>query len=800
MKISLNWLKELVDLSGLTVDELSSKLTLAGLEVEDIHDQLSVYRNFVIGKVLEKTKHPKADKLSLCKVDAGEAVLDIICGAPNVEAGQTIILAREGAVVPRNQMVITKAKIRGLESNGMICSDYELNFSDDHSGIKVLPDHHKAGTTLSEVYGLNDVIFEIGITPNRPDALSHIGVARDLSALFNRKLTLPEIKTYASSSDVNTFAAVEIADTDICPRYAAKVIRDVKVEESPEWLKNRLSNLGLNPVNNVVDITNYVMVLLGQPLHAFDYDLLNGHKIVVRRAGDQKEFQTLDGKMRQLAADDLLICDAKIPVAIAGVMGGENSKVFDTTKNILLESAYFSPGGIRKTSKRLALSTDASYRFERGIDPELAPLAAELAAAMLAEICGGTVAAGIIDNYPEKIGKKTAPVRFDRIRRILGFGVEGSKVEEILVNLGFEIISKDEKQILAGIPTFRPDIEREIDIIEEVGRIYGFENIPDVEKISMTFGLYTDTTKPEDEIREHLVSSGFNELITNTFLSEKLAVTFGKPVKLLNSQSQEMEYLRTSLIPGALDVVRRNIAVGEKDLKLFEIGNTFTLVNEPVEAFGDFTENRKICLVLSGKRAQKEWYQKEEGYSFFDLKGEVTSLLLKKLLDCELLDSYYQEGNNIFDYFYTVSGGGKVFASGGKLKKNYLKLFDIDQEVFAVELDLESIKQFPVKAVKYKELQKFPKVTRDAALLVSSNIKLQDIDDCIAKNKSANLRSYRLFDLYEGDQTGSGTKSLGYTFEYFAEDRTLTDSEVEQEFNKLISLIKNKFKAKLRGE
>lgn len=800
MRISLNWLKELVDLSEISVEEITSKLTLAGLEVEDVHDQPSLYKNFVIGKVIDKQKHPKADKLSLCKVDSGEGVLDVICGAPNVGAGQTIILAKEGAVVPKNSMVIKRTKIRGIESNGMICSEFELGLSDDHSGIKVLEDKHTAGTPISDALKLNDVIFEIGITPNRPDALSHLGVARDLSALFNRDM-LVDSKTGGLSGDSpNVNAKVVINDPDLCPRYCAGVVRGVKVDESPEWLKDKLKSAGLNPINNVVDITNYVMVLTGQPLHAFDYDLLNDHTIIVRRAGTDKEFVTLDGKQRSLEPDDLLICDSKVPVAIAGVMGGENSKVLESTTNILLESAYFTPGSIRKTAKRLALSTDASYRFERGIDPELAPLAAELAIKMFEEICGGKAEKGIIDVYPSKIPVREITLRFEKIRRILGFDINADDVQIILKRLGFKILSSDPQGFRLLVPSFRPDIEREIDAVEEVGRIYGFEKIPDIEKISMRFGGYVDMTSAEDEMRQYLCALGYNEIITNSFLSEKDATVFGKPVRLMNSQSQEMEFLRTSLIPGALDVVRRNIAVGEKDLKLFEFGNTFTMINDEIDSFDDFRESRKVLLVLTGRRNLKEWYQKEEFFDFFDLKGDVNSFLLKKILDCELFHSYYQVGNNIFDYYYTVSFGNTEIGTGGKLKKSYLKLFDIEQEVFIIELDVNTINNLPLKVTKYKELQKYPKIIRDAALLINRNIKLQEIDDYIKENKTDNLRAFRMFDLYEGERIEAGIKSVAYTFDYYNPDRTLTDSEVEKEFRKLISLIKEKFNAKLRGE
>src|SRR5690606_5421828 len=562
-----------VNLDGISVDEIVDKLTMCGLEVEDYINQQEIYKDFIIASVTKKEKHPNADKLSLCKVNTGNEELQVVCGAPNVAEGQKIIFAPVGSTIPSNGMKLSKIKIRGVESNGMICSEAELEIGSDASGIKVLDNNLKEGTPITEALGLNDVIFEIAITPNRSDALSHIGIARDLSAIFNRKLIYPEIKIVESETPVTDVASVEILDKENCPRYIARVIKDVKIKESPEWLKDKLIKIGLRPINNIVDITNFVMNETGQPLHAFDLDRLAGKKIIVKSTSSKMKFTTLDSKVRELPAGTLMICDAEREVEIAGVMGGENSEVTSQTKNILLESAHFNPSHIRKVAKALGLSTDASYRFERIVDPNLTEFAANRAASLIAEIAGGKVIKGIIDVYPEKINERKVLLRLSRIKKILGYEIPSDKIKNILTKLGLKMISTEDDKLTLSVPTVRPDLEREIDIIEEVARIYGYDQIPAVPKITITLEKKYDESTFTNNVRELSTSFGLYEILNNPLVDEGAAGFGGNPVKLLNPQSVEMSFLRTSLVPGALTVIANNINRGEKNLFFFEIGN-----------------------------------------------------------------------------------------------------------------------------------------------------------------------------------------------------------------------------------
>ena len=575
MKVLLSWLKKYVDLEGISAEDISSKLTMAGLEVEDVYSEAEVYKGFIVGLVKTKQKHPNADKLSLCTVSDGENDYQVICGAPNVAENQKIVFAPIGTIIPKGQFKIEKAKIRGVESFGMICSEAELEISENHEGIMVLPDDTKVGAPITEALNLNDVVFEIGITPNRPDALSHIGVARELAALYNKSINIPQIKLKEIKNSIKEFASIEIEDEINCPRYSSIVVRNVQIKESPQWLKDNLIKIGLRPINNVVDITNYVMYETGQPLHAFDLDLLAGNKIIVKSTVKESVFTSLDSKQRNLPIGTLMICDAEKPVAIAGVMGGENSEINLKTKNLLIESAYFNPSSIRRTARALGLSTDASYRFERGTDPNNTLYSAQRAAQLISEICNGEIASGNLDVYPKKISPLEIVLRVKTIERILGYKIDIQKIVEILTSLGINPKEQNTDQLKVTVPTFRPDIEREIDLIEEIARIHGYDNIPTISKIAVTLHERIDESEFADQIRNIANSLGFYEMINNPLISKKLASFCENPIQILNPQNIDMEYLRNSLLPGALSVISRNINSGEKDLCLFEIGNIF---------------------------------------------------------------------------------------------------------------------------------------------------------------------------------------------------------------------------------
>jgi phenylalanyl-tRNA synthetase beta chain len=801
MKISLSWIKEFVDLKDISTDSIVANLTMSGLEVEDVVDQSNLYKNFIVGFVKETEKHPNADKLTICKVFDGKDDLQVICGASNVKAGQKIVFAPIGTVIPNGDFTIKKAKIRGVESNGMICAEDELLLSNDHSGIMVLDEKLEVGNAITDALNLNDVILEIAITPNRPDALSHIGVARDLSALFDRDLIIPEIKLNETNEEANKLASVIIEDDINCPRYIAKVVKDVEIKESPKWLKDRLEKIGLRPRNNIVDITNLVLHECGQPLHAFDLDKLNDQKIVVKSTKSEISFTTLDSKERKLPENTLMICDGSREVAIAGVMGGENSEITETTKNILIESAYFHPSSIRKTSKALGLSTDASYRFERGTDPNITKYAAERCAQLISELADGKIANGIIDVYPNVIYPKKIELRFSRTTKILGYEVAPEKIKNILSRLGLAIKVLDEDKLLVSVPTFRPDIEREIDLIEEIARINGYDNIPTVSKINITLEKKNDETMIDEKIRQAATALGFFEMINNPLQSENDAKLTGNPIKISNPLSADMGCLRTSLLSGALITISKNIRQGVKDLKLFEIGDAFKkIINEEIKTFSDFTETQNLIFIISGKEQLKRWDTNEKESDIYLLKGLVDSFLSKISLDNVLIDSYYSTVNEIYAYHLTKSFKEIELGRGGKLNNEVLKQFDINQDVYCFEFDLTALKSVQSNAKTYADPLKYPKIIRDFAFILDESVKYLDVKEFIKKKSSQLLKVVSVFDVFESDSLGTNRKSLAFTLEYYDESRTLTEDEVEKDFNNLIGLVTKEFNAQLRGK
>ena len=800
MKISLNWLNDYVDLKGIPVNEIAERLTDSGLEVEDIEDQGKQFDNFVVGYVKEKKKHPNADKLSLCIVSIGSEEFSVVCGAPNVEAGQKIAFAKIGAVIPDGLFKIEKTKIRGEVSYGMICSEKELGISDDHSGIMVLDQSLQPGLPLAEALGLNDVIFELGITPNRPDALCHIGVARDMAAIFDLALILPEVIVKESTEKAESAASVEILNSVGCPRYSAMVVKNVIIKESPSWLKQKLTAIGLRPINNIVDVTNFVLHEFGQPLHAFDLDNLKDAKIIVKNAAEEEIFTTLDSKERKLKATDLMICDGQKSVAIAGVMGGENSEVTDSTKNILIESAYFNPSSVRKTSKSLQLSTDASYRFERGIDPNNTVYAAKRAARLMAELGNGEVLKGVLDVYPKVIEKKEIGVRFSRINKVLGFEISADIVKKILTKLGFDIVEESSDELKLGIPTYRPDIEREIDLIEEVARIYGYDKIPPVEKIGVTLDEKTDTSFFKDILRNAAISIGFNEIITNSLQPQSVASLTGNTISIINPENQDMSDLRTSLLQGGLISIVHNINVGQKNLCFFEIGNVFNKTTKnDIKGFDDFTEVEKIAFFVTGNIFENTWFQNESSVNIYVLKGLINSFIEKIYLDNVVEDSYYPGENLIFKYYFSKKFDNFVLGLGGLVKKEVLKKFDIHQEVYFFEFDVDLLNRIPAKQKIFKELLKYPKVIRDCAFILDKHILYSDIINTIFKGSSKLLKEVKLFDIFESDAFGADKKSMAFSLEYYDENKTLTDEEVDQQLSKMIDFVKKELNAEFRG-
>ena len=802
MKISLNWLNDYIDLQVISTKEIIENLTMSGLEVEDVVDQNELYKNFVVGFVEKKEKHPNADRLSVCVVSTGKESFKVVCGAPNVESGQKVVFAPIGTIIPKGNFEIKKAKLRGVESCGMICSEDELLLSDDHTGIMILDPKLKEGTSIIDALHLNDVIMEIAITPNRPDALSNFGVARDLSAIFKKELSFPEINLKESNIDIHKIASIEIEDEINCPRYSSLVVLDVKIEDSPEWLQKKIKSIGLRPINNIVDITNYVMYETGQPLHAFDLDRLSGKKIIVKSTKRKSKFTTLDSKERELQPGTLMICDSEKDVAIAGVMGGENSEIFSNTKNVLIESAYFNPSSIRKTSKYTQLSTDASYRFERGTDPNGTLYAAQRTAELISEIAGGKIAKGSIDIYPKTIEKKILIFRLQRLNKLLGFEISIEKSIQIFERLGFGVKKISKEKLEVTVPTFRPDIEREVDLIEEVARITGFHNIPTIPKISITLDTKHDETTITNSFRDYANALGLSEIINNPLQSELLAKLTGNAIKLSNPLSTDMEYLRTSLLPGALSVIARNLNRGEKNLSLFEIGNVFNLKAGKFEVsdFDHFEEEEKLIITLTGNKLERVWFSDTEEYNFYDLKGIINALISKISLDNLLNDTYYSIYNNLYEFYLTKTFKDSVIGLGGKVSSAVLQQLDIQQDVYCFEFNLNELKRIPIQNKKYSEPLKYPKVFKDFAFIFDKMVLFDDVRNFIQVKSAGILGNVNVFDIFESKELGPNKRSMAFELEYFDKNRTLTEEEVEKDFEKLIKLVSKEFKATLRGK
>lgn len=806
MKISHNWLREYIDLD-LPPQKLAEGLSMLGLEVESLESVGSKYDKFVVGEVLKKEKHPKADKLSVCVVDIGKKQLQIVCGGPNVAAGQTVVVGLIGAVVPHNQhdlnakpFILPKVQIRGVESSGMICSAYELGLGSDAEGILVLDPKAKKGLPLAEYLGLTDVIYETEITANRGDWLSHIGVAREAQVLTKKKSKMPTLKLKEGKERTSLAARVTIKDSQACPRYAARVIRNVKIEPSPKWLQDRLESVGVRPINNIVDITNYVLMETGHPLHAFDYDKVGGHHIIVRKAKKGERFVTLDEKERALDSETLLICDNEKPIAIAGVMGGMNSEISDATTNVLLESAYFDPKNIRKTSKLLGLSTEASQRFERSSDIEMVLYAINRSVQMMAEIAGGEVLKGVIDIYPTKVRKKTLILRISRINKILGTTLRISDVRKLLSNLNFICASSDRDSLRITVPSYRNDVVSEIDLIEEVARTYGYDKIETKTKGSLVFSGVSGKREFIDEVRDYFVGAGFCECMTNSFISKKEdELCGGSGIEVLNPVSAELTRLRTSLIPGMLNTIQNNIFKSQENLRLFEIGRVYHRISgKEGDPLSSFAEHDKIIIVMTGHFAPHQYGNSVRKVDRLDISGEVEAFLTKFFLDKYCFICYdTHRPLSVGDIDIEINGTYVGYL--GQIRKDVLNFFDIDQDVYICEVDLGISRNFLPKERKFSSLPKFPVVERDLAFVVDGDVTFGKLRDAILSVSSQLLKRVTLFDVFAGDQIGTGKKSLAIALEFRSDERTLTDSEIQQLMLKVIGAAKEKCGATLRS-
>jgi phenylalanyl-tRNA synthetase beta chain len=811
MKISLEWLRKYVAIK-IPVKELADRLTMSGLEVESVEDLSAKYEKFVVGQVIDVKKHPSADKLTLCTVDIGKQDLDIVCGAPNVAVGQKVPVGLVGALVPRGQhdpdgkpFVLERMKIRGIESNGMICSEFELGLGEDAEGILILDESVVVGTPLAEYLGSTQTVLEIGLTPNRPDCMSHLGVAREVAALLGAKLARPVTRLKESQDRTNTHASVRVENAADCPRYTARVVRGVKVAPSPSWLQEALKSVALRPVNNVVDVTNFVMMELGHPLHPFDYDKLAERTIVVRRASEGESFTTLDGKQRNLRADTLMICDARQPVGIAGVMGGANTEISDTTVNVLLEGAYFNPRSIRRTSKYLGLSTDASQRFERGADPNATRFAVDRAAQLIQEACGGEILRGAIDVYPRKIKPRAIPLRVKRVNEVLGTDLREKEIIRVLSSL--EIVLKGARKSKAGrqfifyAPTFRPDLEREIDLTEEIARIHGYDRIETRISTALKFSSQPIPQDSSDYLRDFLAGEGFHEIVTNSLQKKAIAsLANAHGVDILNPISEDMAALRTSLVPGVLEVLRHNINHGMPDLKLFEIGSVFRQGSDSEKGryFDQYVEEERIILAQTGLARAPGWEKQHRGTDLFDLKGTTERLLSKIFLD-KFRFIYYSTINTLTEFSVDIEFNGGYIGFLGKLNSDTVMAFGVEQEVYVTELLVDPIKERLGRKPSFRPLPKFPSVFRDLAFVVDEKVAVSALEESIRSSAGVLLKRIRLFDLYTGDQVERGKKSCAFSLEFLSAERTLTEEEVEGLTQRVIQYVGQKLDAKLRS-
>jgi phenylalanyl-tRNA synthetase beta chain len=802
MRILERWLKQYCDFS-LPPDTLADRLTMLGLEFESVERLDERYRGFVVGKVVSRSKHPNADKLSVCVVDTGKEKLQIVCGAANVAAGQKVAVGLIGATVPKDQhdpsgapFVLSRVTIRGVESFGMICSEHELDLGKDADGIMVLDPGARMGQSLASYFGMDDVAYNIEITPNRPDWLSHIGVAREVGVLTRRKVRLPRVRVKEGSTPIGRRLAVEVKDTVNCPRFAARMITGVTIAPSPRWLQNLLRNAGFRPRNNVVDITNFVMLECGHPMHAFDYATLRGGRIVVRHPHPGLRFVTLDGKEHTLPEETMMVCDGEREISIAGVMGGANSEISDTTADVVIESAYWDPSSIRRTSKRLGISTDASQRFERGADPNAVRFALDRAAQLMCDHAGGTLLKGVIDVYPSKIKERRVSVRPSRVNALLGTSLKPRDVERALLLVGVSIVGRSKDLLRCRVPTFRVDIDREVDLIEEAARVYGYDNIEEKTSAAIDIAHPFPTASTAGELRTTLIGAGFQEAITNSMQEEKKSAFPGAtPVRILNPQNQEMATLRTSLVPGLLEVVARNINVGKPNLRLFELGHVFRVSGEP-QQIENFLEEERICMLATGLGSLRHWSSTPRAADIFDLKGGVEDLLAKIHLDkCRFIS--YSTSNGLTDNTLAIEINGSYAGYLGSIQSDVLKAFAVDQDVFVAELQLAALRGEERRS--FERLPRYPKVRRDVAFIVDEATTAEAVAEIIGSGGGELLQSVDVFDVYRGDPMPAGKKSLAFSLELMSREKTLTDAEIDAAVAAIVVRVERTLGATLRA-
>ena len=813
MKLSYSWLKEYIA-CDLTPQEVADAMTAIGIEVDSVSEQEEIpggLAGVVVAQVLECVEHPDSDHLHITKVDDGSPEpVTVVCGAPNVAAGQKVLFARIGTVLP-GDFKIKKSKIRGVESFGMICAQDELGIGTDHAGIMVLPEDAVVGTPAKDFLGLKtDAVIEYEITANRVDAASHFGVARDLYAWLRHngrpcELRIPDDKGFQAGPGEGI--PVEVLDAEGAPRYSGITIRGVKVAPSPEWLQKDLRAIGLNPINNIVDISNFILFEMGQPLHIFDADKIGGGKVVVRRAAEGEKIRTLDGIERSLKAADMVIADAERPMCIAGVFGGEDSGVTDSTVNIFIEGAYFDPGSIRKTSKVHGLQTDASFRFERGADPAVAALAGRRAAMLVLELAGGQVCGAQSDFYPAPVERKVIDLDYNRIQRFIGKQIGTEAIEGILTALNYQFLETSENGAKVAAPTYMVDVYRECDVVEEILRIYGYNNIelPANMRMSVSPTPSPDPEAVRNYISNFLASNGFVEIMNNSLTKSSYytnLTTFPEErcARIVNPLSSDLNVMRQSLLPGVLEVVAYNVNRQVYNIKAFEYGSVYQRLPEgDGTTLASYEEHPCFALVLSGP-GEKSWRQEPRKGNYFQLTGYLELLLRRYGVDIYTLETeaapadLFSEG-----LVYKLPGSRKQLAVMGTIAPALARRFDVKQPVFAAEISWPVLLELVSRVkVKFSELPKFPEVRRDLALLLDESVRYADIRRSAQRAAKKLLRQVGLFDVYRGDKIPAGKKQYALSFVFQDPDKTLTDAEIEKIMAKLLATFENEFGAVLR--
>lgn len=812
MKISYNWLRNYINLD-ITKEETADILTGIGLEVEASSTFESVpgsLQGLVVGKVISCIAHPQADKLSLTKVDVGgTAPLSIVCGAPNVAAGQKVIVAPVGCTLYGfpEPLTIRKAKIRGEESEGMICAEDEIGIGKDHSGIIILDPSVQVGTLVAELFEIeSDYIYEIGLTPNRIDSASHYGIARELKAAlgYEKNVTLTKPSANLPEKTGSLDISVEIDNPEACIRYSGLTITGITIAESPQWLKNRLRSIGMNPINNIVDITNFVLHETGQPLHAFDAACVSGNRIIVKTLPEGTPFVTLDEQERKLSAEDLMICNDREGMCMAGVFGGLRSGVTGSTTSIFLESACFNPVSVRKTSKRHLIYTDSSFRFERGTDPNATVYALKRAAALICEITGGHIASEIVDIYPNPVKPYPVELKWANLNRLIGITIDHDEVRKILKSLDIEIIQENESSMQLEVATYRVDVRREADVIEDILRIYGYNNVGLSDELSSTlsYAPHPDPEKLENMISEQLTALGFNEIMANSLTrsgyyekSELFPEENG--VKLLNPLSNDLNMLRQTLLFGGLEAISANIKFKNSDLKLYEFGNTYQLKSGTNRLLANsYHETRYLSLLITGKKNPEHWSGKGQDASFFDLKSVAFRVLQRLGINTDELE-IEEKADERFAMGITCKCG-KACMQLGQVHPALLESFEVEQEVFYAEINWDVVLKKVHLNVKFEELPKYPSVRRDLALVVDHSVRYEHIRSLAYVVERKLLKSVNIFDVYVSDKLGEGKKSLAVSFILQDETKTLTDKQIDQVMEKLISAFEKKLGAVLR--